>query len=114
FRIVENRDDRCNGQIINIGNPDNEASIREMAEVLLAKFDAHPLRDHFPPFAGFKLVESKSFYGDGYQDVSHRRPSIRNARKLIDWEPTIEMEETIGKTLDFFLQGAVTTGVEHD
>ncbi|TNH98543.1 bifunctional UDP-4-amino-4-deoxy-L-arabinose formyltransferase/UDP-glucuronic acid oxidase ArnA, partial [Aeromonas jandaei] len=37
FRIVENRDDRCNGQIINIGNPDNEASIREMAEVLLAK-----------------------------------------------------------------------------
>ena len=114
FRIIENKENRCDGQIINIGNPDNEASIQQMAEILLAKFEAHPLRDHFPPFAGFKLVESKSFYGDGYQDVSHRRPSIANARRLLGWEPTIEMEETIGNTLDFFLQGAVTTGVEHD
>ncbi|HHQ4455187.1 TPA: bifunctional UDP-4-amino-4-deoxy-L-arabinose formyltransferase/UDP-glucuronic acid oxidase ArnA [Aeromonas hydrophila] len=114
FRIIENKENRCDGQIINIGNPDNEASIQQMAEILLAKFEAHPLRDQFPPFAGFKLVESKSFYGDGYQDVSHRRPSIANARRLLDWEPTIEMEETIGNTLDFFLQGAVTTGVEHD
>lgn len=114
FRIIENKGNRCDGQIINIGNPDNEASIQQMAEILLAKFEAHPLRDRFPPFAGFKLVESKSFYGDGYQDVSHRRPSIANARRLLDWEPTIEMEETIGNTLDFFLQGAVTTGVEHD
>ncbi|WP_324002528.1 bifunctional UDP-4-amino-4-deoxy-L-arabinose formyltransferase/UDP-glucuronic acid oxidase ArnA [Aeromonas dhakensis] len=114
FRIIENKGNRCDGQIINIGNPDNEASIQQMAEILLAKFEAHPLRNQFPPFAGFKLVESKSFYGDGYQDVSHRRPSIANARRLLDWEPTIEMEETIGNTLDFFLQGAVTTGVEHD
>ncbi|ELI6430972.1 MULTISPECIES: bifunctional UDP-4-amino-4-deoxy-L-arabinose formyltransferase/UDP-glucuronic acid oxidase ArnA [Aeromonas] len=114
FRIIENKGNRCDGQIINIGSPDNEASILQMAEVLLGKFEAHPLRHHFPPFAGFKMVESKSFYGDGYQDVSHRRPSIKNARRLLDWEPTIEMEETIGKTLDFFLQGAVSTGVEHD
>jgi len=114
FRIIENKGNRCDGQIINIGSPDNEASILQMAEVLLGKFEAHPLRHHFPPFAGFKRVESKSFYGDGYQDVSHRRPSIKNARRLLDWEPTIEMEETIGKTLDFFLQGAVSTGVEHD
>ncbi|KTA94573.1 UDP-4-amino-4-deoxy-L-arabinose formyltransferase [Aeromonas salmonicida subsp. smithia] len=114
FRIIENKGNRCDSQIINIGSPDNEASILQMAEVLLGKFEAHPLRHHFPPFAGFKRVESKSFYGDGYQDVSHRRPSIKNARRLLDWEPTIEMEETIGKTLDFFLQGAVSTGVEHD
>lgn len=114
FRIIEHKGNRCDGQIINIGSPDNEASILQMAEVLLGKFEAHPLRHHFPPFAGFKRVESKSFYGDGYQDVSHRRPSIKNARRLLDWEPAIEMEETIGKTLDFFLQGAVSTGVEHD
>ncbi|WP_420977553.1 NAD-dependent epimerase/dehydratase family protein, partial [Campylobacter coli] len=30
FRIIENKDNRCNGEIINIGNPDNEASIREL------------------------------------------------------------------------------------
>ena len=107
FRIIENKDNLCEGQIVNIGNPVNEASIRELAEILCAKFEAHPLRNHFPPFAGMVEIESHSYYGDGYQDVSHRRPSIRNAKRLLDWEPTIKMEETIEKTLDYFLQGAV-------
>jgi UDP-4-amino-4-deoxy-L-arabinose formyltransferase/UDP-glucuronic acid dehydrogenase (UDP-4-keto-hexauronic acid decarboxylating) len=107
-RIIENREERCNGQIINIGNPDNEASIRQLGEELLRQFEAHPLRDNFPPFAGFREVESQSFYGKGYQDVSHRKPSIDNARRLIDWQPTIALRETIGKTLDFFLREAMS------
>ncbi|WP_240043148.1 NAD-dependent epimerase/dehydratase family protein, partial [Pseudomonas fragi] len=71
-RIIDNKDGKCDGQIINIGNPDNEASIRQLGEELLRQFEAHPLRDNFPPFAGFRDVESQSFYGTGYQDVSHR------------------------------------------
>ena len=106
-RIIENRGGKCDGQIINIGNPDNEASIRELGEELLRQFEAHPLRDNFPPFAGFRDVESQSFYGTGYQDVSHRKPSVENARRLIDWTPTTELKETIGKTLDFFLREAM-------
>ncbi len=47
FRIIENKDGRCDGQIINIGNPDNEASIKELAEMLLACFERHPLRNRF-------------------------------------------------------------------
>ena len=52
-------------------------------------------------------MESRSFYGDGYQDVSHRKPSIENARRLLNWEPTVHMRETIAKTLDFFLREAI-------
>ncbi|WP_423357069.1 bifunctional UDP-4-amino-4-deoxy-L-arabinose formyltransferase/UDP-glucuronic acid oxidase ArnA [Pseudomonas citronellolis] len=106
-RIVDNDGGRCDGQIVNIGNPDNEASIRELGEELLRQFEAHPLRTHFPPFAGFREVESRSFYGDGYQDVAHRKPSIDNARRLLDWEPKVHMRETIAKTLDFFLREAI-------
>ncbi|WP_435606081.1 bifunctional UDP-4-amino-4-deoxy-L-arabinose formyltransferase/UDP-glucuronic acid oxidase ArnA [Pseudomonas knackmussii] len=106
-RIVDNEGGRCNGQIVNIGNPDNEASIRELGEELLRQFEAHPLRSNFPPFAGFREVESRTFYGDGYQDVSHRKPSIENARRLLNWEPTVHMRETIAKTLDFFLREAI-------
>ena len=84
FRIIEDKHNHCNGQIINIGNPDNEASIKELAERLLAHFERHPLRDQFPPFAGFREVESSSYYGKGYQDVEHRKPSIKNARRLLD------------------------------
>ena len=106
-RIIDNDNNACNGQIINIGNPDNEASIRQLGEELLRQFEAHPLRANFPPFAGFRDVESKAFYGAGYQDVEHRKPSIANAKRLLNWEPTVEMSETIGNTLDFFLREAM-------
>ncbi|MDY4388413.1 bifunctional UDP-4-amino-4-deoxy-L-arabinose formyltransferase/UDP-glucuronic acid oxidase ArnA [Pectobacterium aroidearum] len=104
FRIIENRNGQCDGQIINIGNPHNEASIRELGDMLLTSFNAHPLRDSFPPFAGFIEVESSSYYGKGYQDVAHRTPSIRNAKRLLEWEPTVKMEQTVAETLDYFLR----------
>ena len=104
FRIIENKQLNCDGQIINIGNPDNEASIKELAEQLLASFERHPLRSQFPPFAGFREVESSSYYGKGYQDVEHRKPAIRNARRLLGWTPTVTMDVTIDNTLDFFLR----------
>ncbi|RWU63745.1 bifunctional UDP-4-amino-4-deoxy-L-arabinose formyltransferase/UDP-glucuronic acid oxidase ArnA, partial [Salmonella enterica subsp. enterica serovar Typhimurium] len=104
FRIIVNDGDRCDGKIINIGNPDNEASIQELATLLLDSFDKHPLRCHFPPFAGFQVVESRSYYGKGYQDVAHRKPSIDNARRCLGWEPSIAMRDTVEETLDFFLR----------
>jgi len=104
FRIIENKNNNCDGQIINIGNPDNEASIKELAEQLLDSFNRHPLRDQFPPFAGFRDVESSSYYGKGYQDVEHRKPAIRNARRLLNWTPVVSMDKTIDATLDFFLR----------
>jgi len=107
FRIIENKGGCCDGQIFNVGNPDNEASIKRMAEVLVEKFEKHPLRGHFPPFAGMVETESRKYYGDGYQDVQHRRPSIENAKKLLGWNPTILMDETIDDTLDYFLKDHV-------
>ncbi|MDD7750624.1 MAG: bifunctional UDP-4-amino-4-deoxy-L-arabinose formyltransferase/UDP-glucuronic acid oxidase ArnA [bacterium] len=110
FRIIENKDGRCDGKIINIGCPENEASIRELAEILVAKFDKHPLRKKFPPFAGYKVIESGEFYGEGYQDVQHRKPSIKNAWKYCDWKPVVKLEDSIEMTLDFFLKQAVESG----
>lgn len=110
FRIIQNKEGVCDGRIINIGNPENEASIRELAEMLLRKFNEHPLRPIFPPFAGFREIESGSYYGTGYQDVEHRRPSIKNARRLLGWSPAIGLERSVEQTLDFFLQEAVRTG----
>jgi len=110
FRIIENKDGKCDGKIINIGHPENEASIKEMAELLVKKFDEHPLRKEFPPFAGFIVIDSGAFYGKGYQDVQHRVPSIRNAKKLLDWEPKIGLEQSIETTLDFFLNEAIKSG----
>jgi UDP-4-amino-4-deoxy-L-arabinose formyltransferase/UDP-glucuronic acid dehydrogenase (UDP-4-keto-hexauronic acid decarboxylating) len=110
FRIIENEDGKCSGKIINIGFPDNEASIREMADLLIQQFDAHPMRDRFPPFAGCLEVESGTYYGKGYQDMQRRVPSIGNAKRYLDWEPKIGLEASISKTLDFFLEQALQSG----
>jgi UDP-4-amino-4-deoxy-L-arabinose formyltransferase/UDP-glucuronic acid dehydrogenase (UDP-4-keto-hexauronic acid decarboxylating) len=104
FRIIENEDSACDGQIINIGNPDNEASIRDLAHMLIEEFERHPLRQHFPPSGGIIELESATYYGKGYEDVQHRRPSIRNARRILGWQPTVPMRESIATTLDFFLR----------
>ncbi|MFB6434884.1 MAG: bifunctional UDP-4-amino-4-deoxy-L-arabinose formyltransferase/UDP-glucuronic acid oxidase ArnA [Candidatus Malihini olakiniferum] len=104
FHIIENRDNKCNGKIINIGNPENEASIRELVEILLQSFERHPLRHAYPPFAGMCMVESSSYYGKGYQDIEHRKPSITNARSILGWAPKVKIRQTIDETLDFFLR----------
>jgi UDP-4-amino-4-deoxy-L-arabinose formyltransferase/UDP-glucuronic acid dehydrogenase (UDP-4-keto-hexauronic acid decarboxylating) len=110
YRIIENPNGCCDGEIINIGNPDNEASIKDLAEILVEKFHQHPLHQEFPPFAGIREVESKTFYGSGYEDVQHRKPSIDNARRLLNWEPKIDIQQSVEETLDFFLKEAVRTG----
>lgn len=110
FRIIENPGGVCNREIFNIGNPDNEASIKELARILFDKFERHPLRSRFPPFAGFQEMESNRYYGQGYQDVAHRKPSIRKARKLLGWNPSIVLEQSVSETLDFFLKEAVESG----
>jgi UDP-4-amino-4-deoxy-L-arabinose formyltransferase/UDP-glucuronic acid dehydrogenase (UDP-4-keto-hexauronic acid decarboxylating) len=108
FRIIDDDQGRALGKIINIGNPDNEASIRELAELLVDRFEHHPLRRHFPPFAGYRVIESGAYYGRGYQDVQFRRPSIRNAKRYLDWTPTIGLDQSVEETLDFFLRDAVS------
>lgn len=110
FRIIENRDRLCDGKIINIGSPENEASIRELASTLVELFEKHPLRKKFPPFAGYREIESETFYGEGYQDCQRRKPSIKNARKFCDWQPVVGFRESVAKTLDFFLNQAVDSG----
>jgi UDP-4-amino-4-deoxy-L-arabinose formyltransferase/UDP-glucuronic acid dehydrogenase (UDP-4-keto-hexauronic acid decarboxylating) len=109
YRIIDNEGGVCDGQIINIGNPTNDASIRDLAHMLVEKFEKHPLRAQFPPFAGIVDVESGTYYGEGYEDVQFRRPSIRNAKRLLGWTPEIPLETSVEHTLDFFLREAIAS-----
>jgi len=44
FVNLENKNDICKNQIINIGNPENECSVKELANILKKLFKEHP--DH--------------------------------------------------------------------
>jgi len=104
YRVIENEGGKCDGGIFNLGHPDNDLSISELAELLVRLFESHPLRNEFPPFAGYREVESHSYYGTGYQDVQFRKPRIENARKRLGWTPKIGVEEAVASTLEYFLR----------
>ena len=71
---------------INLGNP-NEFSILELAESIIS-------------LAGSK---SKIIYKKlPTDDPKQRQPDISKAKNQLDWEPTVELEEGLNKTIEWF------------
>jgi nucleoside-diphosphate-sugar epimerase len=71
---------------INIGNP-HEVTIEEIARIIV------------------KLVGSRSrlvYRPLPVDDPKQRRPDITRARTLLNWEPKVELEEGLLKTVDYF------------
>ena len=110
MKIIENPGGAADGQIFNIGNPDNEASVKELAHLLRDLFVQHP--DHKDDGVYADIVETRheDYYGKGYQDITSRKPSIAKARKLLGWEPKTDLITSLKITLDSFLEEA--KGVE--
>ena len=71
---------------INIGNP-KEFTIRQLAETVLKKVQSSS-----------KLVE-KPLPSD---DPTQRKPDISKAKQILDWEPKVELEEGLEKTIPYF------------
>jgi nucleoside-diphosphate-sugar epimerase len=103
MKIMENENGQASGQIFNIGNPNNEATVRELANKLKDLFMAHPATKTYTRYSDIIEVYSKDYYGEGYQDIDRRVPSIRKAREIIGWEPKTDLDTALRKTLEFYL-----------
>ena len=109
-KIIENKDNKFNGEIFNIGNPNNEATVKDLAHKLKDIFVSHPSTKHYKQHSEIIEVFSKDFYGEGYQDIDFRVPSIRKARTLIGWEPKVDLDTALRKTLEYYLDTNVKAG----
>ena len=105
MKILANRNGCANGGIFNIGNPANDHSVRELAGMLRELYAKHP-RNRGKKIPPIVEVNSKQFYGEGYQDIQTRTPSIRRAKEILGWEPKVPMKTALKKTLDAFLAEA--------
>ncbi len=103
MKIIENKDGCAQGRIFNIGNPKNDVSIKELAELLVSLIKTYPKYASMAANTKLITVEGKDYYGAGYQDVSARVPSIQNAMQYLNWEPTTDLEASLRKTLDYHL-----------
>lgn len=74
------------GEVVNLGNSD-ERKISDLAEIIK------------------KMTNSQSeivFEELPEDDPKERKPDISKAKKLLDWEPVIQLEEGLGKTIEYF------------
>lgn len=103
MKIIENQNGVCDGQIFNIGNPRNEATIRALAFKLKEIFLGHPAGQKAEKVSDIIDVTSGDFYGKGYQDIDRRVPSIRKAREIMGWEPTVDLDTALRRTFEYYL-----------
>ena len=71
---------------INLGNP-NEMSIIELGKMISEK-----------TFSKFNLIE-KPLPKD---DPLKRKPEIKLAKELLNWQPTVNIDEGLNKTIEYF------------
>lgn len=90
-RILE-RPGSCQGEILNLGNPRNDVTIRTLARAMAKAFAAVQPQ---APAARFETVDAQTFYGPGYDDSVVRIPSIAKATRLLRWRPRRSLSEML-------------------
>ena len=102
MKIIENKDGVATGQIYNVGNPKNNYSVRELAEMMLALSATYP--EYRKNAAKVKLVNTSAakYYGKGYQDVQNRVPKIENTMKDLAWKPRVDMKTALKHIFDAY------------
>ena len=85
FVRLMNTDDGVTGPI-NLGNP-REFTIKQLAETIIRLTGSGSTLDYKP------LPED---------DPQQRRPDISMAKKLLEWEPTVQLNDGLRKTIQYF------------
>ncbi len=102
YRIVENPGGACDRQILNIGSPGNEVSIRQLAELMLEIYAAE-FRNPAVPLPEIVSVSGEEFYGAGYDDSDRRIPDITKVRTLLGWEPKWTIRDILETTMRYYV-----------
>jgi UDP-glucuronate decarboxylase len=84
LRLMDTTDDVTGP--INVGNP-NEFTMLELAEKVIS-ITGSASKIEFGPLP--------------QDDPIQRQPDISKARKILDWEPHVELEEGLKKTIVYF------------
>jgi UDP-glucose 4-epimerase len=75
----------CFGQVINLGN-DEETSIKALAEKAISMTSSS---------SELKYIPYEEAYGEGFEDMMRRVPSLEKAKRLIAYQPTRTLEDII-------------------
>jgi nucleoside-diphosphate-sugar epimerase len=102
MKIIENRRGIASGKIYNVGNPKNNLSIKQLAEMMLKLASAYP--EYARQAKKVRIVKTTSgeYYGKGYQDMQNRVPHIANTMRELDWRPKVGMKDAVTRVLESY------------
>jgi nucleoside-diphosphate-sugar epimerase len=106
--ILRNQDGVCDGEIFNIGNPDNDYSIRELAEMMVEVVREIPELATAVDNVEFREVSAADYYGPDYQDVGYRVPDIKNAMTKLVWKPVTGLKDALRQTVMSYVKSGST------
>lgn len=94
--------DTAFSQAFNVGNPNNEVTIAELA---------HRMRRIYASIKGVALeslpepvvVDGESYYGVGYDDSLRRLPSVKKAESLLGFRAQIPLDVVLEESLNWFV-----------
>ena len=82
----------CFGQVLNLGN-DEEVTITELAEKAIEMTGSK---------SKIRYIPYKEAYGEGFEDMQRRVPSLEKAKRLIGYQPTRTLDEIINDVAEQF------------
>jgi nucleoside-diphosphate-sugar epimerase len=102
MKIIANENGIASGKIYNIGNPQNNVSVKDLARMMVDLALTYP--EYRDSATKVKLVETSAdaYYGSGYQDVQNRVPKIANTCADLGWRPTVSLEESLKRIFDAY------------
>lgn len=82
----------CFGQVINLGNPE-EVSILGLAEKAIAMTGSK---------SEIRYIPYEEAYGEGFEDMQRRVPSLEKAERLVGFRPTRTLDDIIHDVAEQF------------
>jgi nucleoside-diphosphate-sugar epimerase len=103
LKIIANKDNCAANRIFNIGNPNNNITIKELAETMLEMVKTYPKYAAKAEQTRVIVEDGADYYGEGYQDTPGRVPAIKNAEMYLGWKPKTDFKTALRLTLDYYL-----------
>ena len=102
--IIENKNKKADGEIFNIGNPANNHSVKELAELLIDEAKKFPKFREAAEATELDIIPASAYYGKSYDDMQNRVPSIKKMESRLGWQPKTGMREMLYKTIAWYAE----------
>jgi UDP-glucose 4-epimerase len=89
----------CFGQVINFGS-DAEVTINDLAKRAIELTNSQ---------SEIRYIPYGEVYGDGFEDMQRRVPSLEKARRLVGYQPTRNLDDIINDVADELRDAAPST-----